>query len=77
MARAITEEAVMALAVEQNQNAERAQNIRSCTLGFAFVGGLGAATLFNMLGYTGWAMGLGMIGLCCMAMFIINLKAPR
>lgn len=64
----------MALALEQDQNVERRQNIRSCTLGFAFIGGLGLATLCNMMGYTAWAMGLGLIGLCCMVFFIGNLK---
>ncbi len=67
----------MALAVEQNQNSERTQNFRLCALSFAFIGALGAATLCNMLGYTGWAMGLGMIGLCCMAMFLLNLKLTK
>jgi hypothetical protein len=67
----------MALAAEQNYKAERLQNIRNGALSFAFIGALGFATLCNMLGYTGWAMGLGMIGLCCMAMLILNLKASQ
>ncbi len=67
----------MALAVEQEQNVERGQNKRLVTLSLAFVGAFGLATLFSMLGHVGWAMGFGSIGICCMAMFVINLKASQ
>ena len=67
----------MTLAVEQDQKVERGQNIRLITLSSAFIGALGLATLSSMMGYAGWAMGLGLIGICCMAMFIINLKTSQ
>ena len=67
----------MTLAVEQDQNVERGENVRLITLSLAFVGALGLATLCSMMGYAGWAMGLGLIGICCMAMFVINLKTSQ
>jgi hypothetical protein len=67
----------MTLAVEQDQKVEGGQNIRLITLSLAFVGSLGLATLSSMMGYAGWAMGLGLIGICCMAMFIFNLNTSQ
>lgn len=64
----------MTMAMEQDQNVERKQNIRTCALGVAFIVGLGIATVTNMMGYTGWAMGIGLIGVCCMVMFIFNIN---
>ena len=64
MARAITEEEIMTLAVEQEQNEESRQNTLLIILSVVFIGALGAATLCSMYGYAGWAMGLGMIGIC-------------
>ena len=60
-----------------NQKAEKSKNARLFFFGLAFIGGLGAATLCNMLGYTGWAMGLGMVGLASMAILILNLFTNR
>lgn len=61
--------------LQQKQKNEKAKNVRLFCLSFAFIGGLGVATLTNMLGYTAWAMGLGMVGVCCMALFIVSLKS--
>jgi hypothetical protein len=59
------------------QKTEQAKNARLFFFGLAFIGGLGAATLCNMLGYTAWAMGLGMVGLASMAILILNLFSTR
>lgn len=61
----------------ENQKNTKAENTRLFLLGLAFIGGLGAATLCNMMGYTAWAMGLGMVGLGCMAIFMLNLSTRR
>jgi hypothetical protein len=61
----------------ESQKVEKSKNARLFFFGLAFIGGLGAATLCNMLGYTGWAMGLGMVGLASMAILILNLFTGR
>jgi hypothetical protein len=58
---------------------EKSENAKLFVFGLAFIGGLGAATLSNMLGYTGLAMGLGMVGLASMVILVIKMfsdKAP-
>ena len=47
---------------------------RHVAYGIAFVGGMGAATAFNMSGYPGIAMGFGMVGLIGLATFIGTLR---
>jgi hypothetical protein len=64
----------MTMTIEQDQNVEKSQNRRLIVLTTVFISSLGAATLCSMMGYAAWAMGLGMIGICTMAIFIINLK---
>lgn len=56
---------------------DKANSARLFFFGMAFIGGLGAATLCNMMGYTGWAMGLGMMGIISMVVLILNLQAVR
>lgn len=67
----------MAFAVEQEQNVESGQNKRLTALSIAFIGALGAAMLSSMMGSAAWAMGFGVIGICCMAMFIVSLKPTQ
>lgn len=59
------------------KQSDKTKNARMFLFGLAFIGGLGAATLCNMLGYTGWAMGLGMVGIASMAILILNLFSER
>ena len=47
---------------------------RQVAYGIAFVGGLGAATVFNMSGHPGLAMGFGMVGLIGLATFLGTLR---
>jgi len=75
--RAIAEEAIMTMAIEQDQNVEKSQNARLIVLSTVFIGSLGAATLCSMMGYAAWAMGFGLIGICSMAIFIVKLKTSQ
>lgn len=60
-----------------SQEAEKTQNGRLFFFGLAFIGGLGAATLCNMFGYTALAMGLGMVGLISMVILTLTLFTAR
>ncbi len=61
----------------ESQKAEKMKNGRLFLFGLLFIGGLGAATVCNMFGYTALAMGLGMIGVICMVILTLNLFATR
>jgi uncharacterized protein (DUF983 family) len=63
------------LAAEQNQ--DRAKNVRLMFFGAVFVGGVLSATFCNMIGYTGFSMGLGIVGIAGIILFLINLNAER
>ena len=60
-----------------NQKSDKTKSARLFFYGLAFIGGLGAATLCNMMGYTGWAMGFGMLGLASMSALLLNMNADR
>lgn len=55
----------------------RTRNNRLYFLGLAFVGGLAAATLCNMTGFTSLAIGFAVIGVVCMAALILKLNATN
>ena len=60
--------------IPANRDIENRHNVRQLFFGVAFIGGLGAATLCNMIGRTGWAMGLGLASLSFMAILLLSLK---
>ena len=63
----------MTMTIEQDQNVEKSQNTRLIVLSTVFIGSLGAATLCSMMGRPGWAMGLGLIGICSRQPDIISI----
>lgn len=63
--------------LSKKQESSSAKNARLTFFGLTFVGGLGAATLCNMMGYTGWAMGLGTAGIASMVFLVFNLQTKQ
>lgn len=61
--------------LSKKQESSSAKNARLTFFGLAFSCGLIAATLCNMMGYTGWAMGFGTAGVVSMVALIFNLQA--
>lgn len=57
-----------------DENSDSKDSGRHVLFGIAFVGGMGAATVLNMSGYPGMAMGCGMIGLIGLVTFIGSLQ---
>lgn len=54
---------------------DKTKQSRFIIFGSVFVGGLIAATLCNMMGYTTLAIGLGVVGLLSMATLIVKLNS--
>jgi hypothetical protein len=63
--------------LSERQEAEKPKNGRLFFYGLLFIGGLGAATVCNMFGYTALAMGLGMVAVISMVVLTLNLFATR
>jgi hypothetical protein len=59
----------------ESQKYDRVKNNRLFVLGAAFVGGLVAATLCNMMGHTVLAIGLGIVGVVSIALLLLGLNA--
>jgi hypothetical protein len=58
-----------------NQQNDRTKNNRLFLFGAAFVGGLVAATVCNMMGHTVMAIGLGIVGVVSIALLLLGLNA--
>ena len=61
----------------ENQKNPKNMHVRLCFFGLAFLGGLVAATLCNIMGYTNTAIGLAVVGLASMLVLIFNLQAGK
>jgi len=59
------------------QNSTGRKNDLSLLFGAVFVGGILSATICNMMGFTRWSIGLGVVGIAGLALFVLRLNAER